>query len=216
MELVPRTDPDSSISSQPMNDRQKTPNYGDLDAAVETAWRLLAEGVKTSRSECHILNLATVTDDGLPSIRSVVIRGFDARTRSIRFHTDYRSKKLSEITQRPYVVAHLYALREKVQLRMLCRATVDHGNSKTSAAWRSMKAMSRRCYGQLQAPGTAIEAPELIAMEPLAFVDATHENFAVVTAKIQTLDWLYLDAAGHRRAFFDWRNGAEIRTWLAP
>jgi hypothetical protein len=40
----------------------------------------------------------------------------------------------------------------------------------------------------------------------------TREYFAVVTARVHTVDWLELHAQGHRRARFD-EHGAR---WLVP
>jgi hypothetical protein len=39
----------------------------------------------------------------------------------------------------------------------------------------------------------------------------SREHFAVVTAKVESIDWLELHADGHRRARFD----ADGATWLA-
>jgi len=51
---------------------------------------------------------------------------------------------------------------------------------------------------------------------PLGAVPAperqSREHFAVLTARVQSIDWLELHAEGHRRASFD----ATGRRWLAP
>ena len=79
-----------------------------------------------------------------------------------------------------------------------------------------MRPMSKECYGQHWAPGTRLREPDLssdmLAKEGRNAID----NFAVVVAKIHTLQWLYLSADGHRRARFDFRAGQEMQTWLAP
>ena len=41
---------------------------------------------------------------------------------------------------------------------------------------------------------------------------ASREHFAVVTAKVRSVDWLELHADGHRRAHF----GADGAQWLQP
>ena len=199
-----------------MSNRLPPAHYNDLDEILPAAWSLLQRGVRDRRADFHLLQVATVTSEGLPSIRSVVLRGFDEQTRTMRFHTDSRAEKSNEIFERSQIVAHLYSREEKIQLRMLCRASLHHRNAVSSAGWRSMREMSRDCYRQTLAPGTRVDTPQDITVDANMDADEAYDNFAVVTATIQHLEWLYLAAAGHRRAVFDWRNGSETRTWLAP
>ena len=41
-----------------------------------------------------------------------------------------------------------------------------------------------------------------------------YKNFTVIQCKIQSIEWLYLAAKGHRRAKFDIEKKEE--TWLIP
>jgi hypothetical protein len=38
----------------------------------------------------------------------------------------------------------------------------------------------------------------------------------VIEITIDQLEWLYLYAAGHRRAFYQWQGEALTATWRAP
>ncbi|MEM8744887.1 MAG: pyridoxamine 5'-phosphate oxidase family protein, partial [Pseudomonadota bacterium] len=167
------------------------------------------------KSEIHILHLSTITNDGFPSSRSVVLRGFDEQARSVQFHTDSRSEKAAEIFERPHVALHAYSRAEKIQLRMQCRANFHHCDAVTGAAWRTMHDMSRQCYTQPVTPGIPIDTPTAVPLGAEERDSKPYENFAVVIAMIQRLEWLYLSAAGHRRAVFDWRHGELQKTWLA-
>ena len=198
-----------------MSNRLQPRHYNDLDAILPAAWDLLARGARDRKSEFHILHLSTITADGFPSSRSVVLRGFDEQARSIQFHTDSRSEKAAEIFERPHVAIHAYSQAEKVQLRMQCRASFHHCDALTGAAWRTMHDMSRQCYTQDVSPGSPIETPTSGALNTEEGESKPYENFAVVIAMIQRLEWLYLSAAGHRRALFDWRHGELQKTWLA-
>jgi len=42
-----------------------------------------------------------------------------------------------------------------------------------------------------------------------------YKNFTVIQCRIRSIEWLYLAAKGHRRAFLDY-NGSEKYTWLVP
>jgi len=193
-----------------------TAQYEDLDSILAMAWQLLKEGVHSAGSAYHIINVATVSNGLIPRVRSVVLRGFDEASRSLRFHTDARSDKASEIRMGGCVAVHLYAKDAKIQLRMLCRAQVHHDDAISCEAWRSMKEMSRRCYSQVEAPGTVVTSPKSVTFGRESDTGKAYGNFAAVVAKIETLEWLYLSATGHRRAHFDWQNGSDKRAWLAP
>ena len=188
----------------------------DLDATLEEAWRLLSEGATKAASPYHIINIATVAADGTPRIRSVVLRGFDKTTRTLRFHTDMRSPKAAEIAATASLSAHVYSKDEKIQLRMLCRATIHHDNAVAREAWRATRMMSRECYSQREGPGAVVATPESVAFEDSENLEGAYVNFAAVLCKIEMLEWLYLSAARHRRARFDWRDGTPTQVWLAP
>lgn len=199
-----------------MSNRLQPPHYNDLDAILPTAWDLLTQGARDRKSDFHILHLATISADGIPNNRSIVLQDFDVQSRTILFHTDSRSEKAAEIFERPHVAIHAYSRSEKVQLRMQCRANFHHCDVVTGAAWRTMHDMSRQCYKQVEAPGAPIPAPSTGALQAEDDGESQpYENFAVVMATIQKLEWLYLSAAGHRRALFDWRHGELQKTWLA-
>ena len=188
----------------------------DLNATLEEAWCILSEGARKASSRYHIINVATVGGDGRPRLRSVVLRGFDKATRTLRFHTDMRSRKATEIAAAEALSVHVYAKDEKIQLRMSCRATIHHDDDVSRDAWRATKTMSRECYSQREAPGTVIASPEGVAFDHSENLEGAYVNFAAVLARIDTLEWLYLSAAGHRRARFDWRDSVPSQVWLAP
>jgi hypothetical protein len=187
-----------------------------LDAILEEAWRILSEGSSKAASPYHIINVATVGADRTPRIRSVVLRGFDKATRTLRFHTDTRSRKAAEIAATEALGVHVYAKDEKIQLRMSCRATIHHDDEISRDAWRATRLMSRECYSQAEAPGTVVASPESVAFDESENLEGAYVNFAAVLAKIETLEWLYLSAAGHRRARFDWHDSVSSQVWLAP
>ncbi|MDJ0513595.1 MAG: pyridoxamine 5'-phosphate oxidase family protein, partial [Methyloceanibacter sp.] len=154
----------------------------DLDATLEEAWRLLSEGAVKAASPYHIINVATAAADGTPRIRSVVLRDFDKATRRLRFHTDVRSGKAAEIAAAENIAVHVYAKDEKIQLRMVCRATIHHDDEVAREAWRATKMMSRECYSQHEGPGTVVAAPESVAFEDSENLEGAYVNFAAVLA----------------------------------
>ena len=199
-----------------MSNRLQPSHFHNLEDALKAAWSLLGKGARNARSSFHVMQIASVTADGLPAIRSVVLRGVDAANRTIRFHTDSRSPKANEIFERPQIAAHFYSPKEKVQLRLQCRAQLHHHDAWSSSAWRHLQEMSRECYRQARPPGALLETPAHASFEPACDQQEAYDNFAVVTARIQRLEWLYLSSQGHRRARFEWPRGRQVATWLAP
>ncbi len=66
----------------------------DADPIVQVR-RWLAEAVAAGLREPNAMVLATAGTDGLPSARTVLLRGIDAR--GLAFYTSYRSRKAAEL-----------------------------------------------------------------------------------------------------------------------
>ena len=62
--------------------------------------------------------LATTGEDGLPHARTVVLREADANTAHLRFYTDGRSAKVSQLSYRPDALLVFWSKRLNWQLRV--------------------------------------------------------------------------------------------------
>lgn len=190
--------------------------YDDLGATLAEAWRLLERGAADRRSGFHTPVLASLRADGRPAARTVVLRAADPEARILRFHTDRRSRKYREIAAEPRVAMQFYDPGAKVQLRIDGRATVHADDALARQAWTGSRPMSRACYGVAPGPGTEIGRPAEAVIDPVDGGEAGREHFAAVTVDIESIEWLYLAAAGHRRARFRWNSGVVSATWLVP
>lgn len=191
--------------------------YDDLDGSLAEAWRLLEEGVTDRHSPCHTPSLGTLDAEGLPTVRTVVLRAVEQEARLLRFHTDLRSHKVAEIAAQPMVALHAYHPCRKIQLRLTGQALIHHGDEMARHAWQASRSFSRLCYGVEPGPGAAIEAPGDWRQGEDGSVEAeSFQNFGAVLVKVESLEWLYLAARGHRRALYDWRGGALRKSWLVP
>jgi pyridoxamine 5'-phosphate oxidase len=188
--------------------------YDDLAGSLAYALQLLARGVADRRAAFHTPSVATLGLDGAPQLRTVVLRGFDLEQRQLRFHTDRRSTKIEEITANPRGAMLFYDTGQKIQLRVLCHFSLPR-DAGWQTAWDATAPMSRECYQVDLPPGTPIENPGLAHFDPVATDDGAI-NFQPVLAQIETIEWLYLAARGHRRAHFDLRGDAPIMQWLVP
>jgi len=184
-----------------------------LEEALAQAFALLARGVADRRSPFHTPTLATRDLDGAPNGRTVVLRAFDPAARSLRIHTDRRSAKAAEIAAEPRVMLHGYDAGAQVQLRLAATATLHLDDAVADAAWAASREMSRRCYAAPDAPGTEVALPPPAPADD----EGGRANFAAVTLRLRSLDWLLLAHAGHRRARFDWdEEGGRAARWIAP
>ena len=174
-------------------------------------------GVTDRRSAFHTPMVATVSEDGSPALRTVVLRAADADKRTLRFHTDARSAKFGELWAAPRVALGFYDPVTKVQLRVDGTATLHTYDALGLDAWRGTRPMSRACYRILPAPGSKIGDPRRVeAVEGEGHSDAGADNFAAVLVAVDRLEWLYLAARGHRRARFTWDEESMEVVWLVP
>jgi len=193
------------------------PYHDDLDATLAEAWRLLREGVDDAGSAFHTPAVATVTADGLPAVRTVILRGADPAARVLRFYTDGRAAKVAEIAARPRIVLHVYQPGPEIQLRLDCLATVHGHDAPADAAWQAVPQGGRDNYRADPAPATPIPDPHAAGLLPAdENPDAGRAFFRVVEAQVLALEWLLLAKAGQRRARFSWPEGRLEGTWLVP
>lgn len=195
------------------------PFYDNLDATLAEIWRCLAVGAGERRSGFHHPCIATVSPDGFPRIRTMILRGVEPGLRQLRLHTDIRAEKVADIAANPRVAVHVYDPGQKLQVRMTGQARIHHGDAVAREAWLGSQPMSQACYGTVPAPGTPIaegsgfrlpqpHSPELAAGEP---------NFAVMLVTVSSAETLYLAHRGHRRAVFSWDGDSLVRkAWLSP
>jgi hypothetical protein len=192
--------------------------YDDLNETLAESWRLLARGVADRRSPFHHPVVATIGLDGRPRARTVILRGCDPVVRLLRFHTDMRSQKTVEIRGDARVAMHFYDAGAKIQIRVDGIATLHGEDAAADAAWAGSRLFSRQCYGVTPGPGQPIAEGGDFSLPKTTEegVAAGRANFIAVHVKVERLEWLYLAAAGHRRAVFDWDDDTLSSGWRAP
>lgn len=194
-----------------MDGPERPAHYDDLAAVRQAAWDMLVRGALSRKSAFHQATVATVTPDGFPAARTVVLREADRGAGVLRFHTDTRSNKFAELSKNPACVLHFYDHGAKIQVRARGTATLHNEDGVTRPIWDAMADMSRDCYRQPVGPGEALSGPGGADGARLDH-EAGYAHFVVVRVAVEALDWLYLAAKGHRRARLT--EGGDI--WLAP
>ena len=185
-------------------------NLSDLE---KDCWSRLVTGAQKSRHPFHTPSVASFSTEGI-SLRTVVLRKAIAETHELRFHTDNRSPKWEELDLNPSISALFYDASARFQLRVKGKAKLHLNNFLTREAWEKTTMSSRKCYLTEFSPSSLIASPssgltEAIGQENFTFLESEvgYQNFGIISIQVESIDWLWLNHAGHRRAYFDYKIG---------
>lgn len=176
-------------------------------ALLDLAWQRLGCGVADRRAPARHPVLATVSPDGWPEARTVVLRAACRDTATLEVHSDAGAAKLRSLACCPRAQLQVWDPRPALQIRIAATVTVLQG-ADAAARWARVPGPSRTGYGRRPAPGTPIATP-------LAY-DSPGDpaGFAVLRCHILSLEVLHLGTP-HRRAVFraadTWRG-----SWIVP
>ena len=199
--------------------------YDDLDLSFEEAWGLIAVGLSNRHSPAHMPTVGTVDATGTPQLRIMVLRDVLRDARLLRFHTDSRSIKADQLRQNPATSVLIYDHPAKIQIRFSGKTHLAHKGEVADTAWAASTPFARRCYMAVAAPGTPVAEPssglpEWIQGKQPDEADLLNyrDNFAALLVEIDTIEWLYLANAGHRRARWQWDDVQKLwqGSWLVP
>ncbi|NQX93477.1 MAG: pyridoxamine 5'-phosphate oxidase family protein [Erythrobacter sp.] len=192
--------------------------FEQLDDVRADLTNRLVRAAKDRKSPMHVP--AVVTSD--VDARGMVLREFDSKAWTLRFHTDTRAPKVAAIEADPRVAVLFYDKGAKIQIRVRGTAEILRDAPVTDAAWDNGSNFARRCY-MGDGPGAASDAPTSGLPADLEGVEPTDEqlvparaNFAVLRITLRELDWLYLAHTGHVRARFDIDAAGWSGRWVAP
>lgn len=175
-----------------------------LQGLEQACWEGLSRAAADRSDDWHTLALATV-DGQRADARIVILREVDAAGRELMFFTDGRSPKVAQLRQCPNATLLAWSVSRGWQLRIGARLSVITDGLEVSSRWARLKlSPSAKDYLSPLPPGTPIGqvVPDR----------SSRGHFVVVMAKVETIDWLELHAAGQRRAVFDHRGAR----WLQP
>ena len=194
--------------------------YENLEEIQNKYWAMLDDAVTNRSSPFRIPVFMCAYKDEIDG-RIVVLRKSDRANKLLQFHTDLRSPKVDILKKNNKASLLFYDKEEKIQLRIKADCEINNQNSTTEESWKKTQHISRRCYLTDSPPGTVSENPTSGMISKLEDFDYTMEqseegykNFTVIKCSIQSIEWLYLAAKGHRRAKFDLKTNKNV--WLVP
>ena len=202
--------------------KNKPDYYNNLDKVYSKIWNLLNLGLKNRNAPFHI-PVFICGDKNKIDGRIVVLRGVNEEEKKIWFHSDIRSNKVKILKSNSEAALLFYDKIEKIQLRIIGSAKINYQNSFTENSWKKTAHMSRQCYLGDKPPGSNTSTPASGLSEDvdnlkysLKESDVGYKNFCVVEVFITSIEWLYLAAKGHRRAFFNLNKKNLDKRWLIP
>jgi pyridoxamine 5'-phosphate oxidase len=170
-------------------------------------WTRLVRGVADRRSPARHPTLTTVSAEGKPKARTVVLRAADVALRTMDIHTDLRSAKIKEVIAMPFAALHIWDASAHLQVRLEAEVAILRGAA-VADIWNRLPEHTRATYGIVPEPGQQIH-------DSLAYTkEAPEHNFGMLRLTVETIEVLHLGPY-HRRARFDvteeWAG-----TWLVP
>ena len=202
--------------------KYKPDYYNDLDKVYSKIWNLLNLGLQNRDAPFHI-PIFICGDKNKSDGRIVVLRGVNEKENKLWFHSDIRSNKVKILKLNSKATLLFYDKIEKIQLRIHTVTKINYQNNITKKSWEKTPHMSRQCYLGDKAPGsnTSIPTSGLSAdVDNLKYTikqsEVGYKNFCVIENFIKSIEWLYLAAKGHRRAYFSLKNNSLEKKWLIP
>ena len=195
--------------------------YENFQEIEKKIWSMLSNGV-TNRNSSFRIPVFICGERSNFDGRIVVLRKADEGNKLVQFHSDIRSDKIEKLKNNKNAAMLFYDKKEKIQIRIKVDCVINQNNDITKESWSKTQHISRKCYLVDNAPGTESLLPTSGLKSELDSFGYTKEqgeegykNFTVIQCKIKTIEWLYLAAKGHRRAFIDYTSSKKY-SWLTP
>lgn len=170
-------------------------------ATLARIWHELRSACTQRDHDWRGATLATVRPDGGPQARTVILREADEASDRLVFYTDRRSPKVAELEREPRACLVFWSRRLRWQLRVQARISLEFDGDAVEATWQRLRdSAAAGDYLAPAAPGTPLAVADQSGLAGPA--EASDHQLCIARAHIEAIDWLELDAAGHRRAIF--------------
>ena len=137
--------------------------------------------------------------------------------RTLRIHTDSRSRKIKDISENSDATLLGYDPDLKIQLKLHGSIDIHYQDNIADLAWRDSQEMSKVCYSISESPGKKIDDPRNYDVDSENInINEGYKNFAVINFHFNSLEFLYLMSSGHRRSIHVWEAEELISNWIVP
>jgi len=203
-------------------EQSKENQQSGLESIEKECWALLQEGSSRGKSAFHTFVLGTRRLASI-ELRTLVLRKIEKSSRSLFTHTDLRSPKTDQLRQNESCSLLFYDPVRRVQLRLEAEPFLHEDNEICDLIWSRTNMSARKSYLSSRPPGTPLSQPEDGLPRHLNGCDPRPEesedgrrNFLVLEFRVKSMDWLFLNAQGHRRAKFHYGKEGLEACWINP
>ena len=171
---------------------------------------------------CRYFQLATVSANGMPANRTVVFRGFFAKTNQLMIISDRRSEKTEQLQQNPNAEACWYFTKTREQFRLfgtiavitVSTAHLDLAKARTHT-WQTISDSARRQFAWPQ-PKADRAASEAFSSAP-PDTQAPPDTFTLLLLTPHSVDHLELRGDPQNRHLYTKdRDGLWQKTSVNP
>lgn len=185
---------------------QRLSTLNEVEAAI---WEELQRSVRDRGHPWRTCVLATAAPGANGNTeadaRLIVLREVNAAAKQLLIYTDSRAHKVAQLRRHPAGTLVMWSATIGWQLRCNVVCGVEDDGLAVSSRWTRIRlSPGAQDYLSPTAPGTPLEGHTPAA--------AQREHFALITATVTRIDWMELNAEGHRRAVF----GDGPARWVQP
>ncbi len=183
-------------------------------AFIDEALGRLERALSERGDDLRNVQLATVSADGRPQLRTMVLRGLERQhPPRLELHSDARAAKVRDIAEgRGRACLLAWSSAEQLQLRFEGVATAHHDDALARERWDGLSDGGRKPYGLRADPGSAIDDP---SDQPHLPPDEQARQFVVLRLAVASVDVLRLGAHGAQtRAFRRYDGAGDRANWI--
>ncbi|MFL3027789.1 MAG: pyridoxamine 5'-phosphate oxidase family protein [Candidatus Neomarinimicrobiota bacterium] len=183
---------------------------------LDIEWLNLENGIRSAKHDYHSFILSTVRNNK-PQLRTVILRDFNKTDLYLSFHTDLRSKKITDLKKNNTVGVLFYDRKRRVQLRISGVSKIVTDNHLIKSTWDKMSSDSKKCYLHQYPPSKVLNNGEINKVKDEQDTNLDNlglERFCKIKIIIKKLDWLNLKHDGHKRIQYVFDKNIKIN-WIA-
>ncbi len=160
---------------------------------IEAALSALERSLHDRGSDLRNIQLATLSPEGRPGLRTLVLRGFERAPACAEMHTDARAAKVRDIAHAGQVTLLAWSSADQLQIRLEGDARLHRDDEVARARWDGLSPNARNPYGSRAEPGAPIADPDDQSHLP---PDQQFLQFTVISVSLTDIDVLRLGREG--------------------
>ena len=189
-------------------------NLNQPEELEQYMWSLFYRSLKDHKRGFHYLNIATVDDQQIPHVRTVILRSVSREEHRLSFHTDARSRKIDHLAKRSRMSIHAYDKKSNLQVFFIGIPEAHHKDELAAQQFNQLHEGAMQLYRKTPGPMTPIRAAGDHKGDKVPTADAL-DHFVWIDFLIEYAEVLHLGADHHRKLII--KPGADVRyQWVVP